>query len=838
MQRCEALTSNIPAGERDTVTEIRELSQPWILRPLSSTPIGDPGLSIEAQVPGCVHTDLLRNGLIPDPYLDDNENQLSWIGRTDWEYTSDFQFEKTDDERIDLCFDGLDTIASITLNGRPIGSTFNMHRRYRFEVSEVIANGSNTLSIIFRSPLEYSEEAEKTRGTYPHSNPHPYNQIRKMACNFGWDWGPIVPTSGIWRPVRLESWSTARLASVHPRVTVADDAGMVDIEVLIERAAQGTPLTLTASINNQSVSVPIGPTSDHATCRLRVPDVQRWWPRTLGDPHLYNLEVELASTARTLEHLTKRIGFRSVSIDNSPDSIGSKWEISVNDSPLWIRGANWIPDDCFPTRVDSNRYRHRLTQAQEANIDLLRIWGGGIYEDDVFYDLCDELGILVWQDFLFACAAYPEDPTTQSEVEAEARDNVTRLQHHPSLILWNGNNENQWIHEINNWDASLKGRPWGVKYYSEILPGVVAELDGTRPYWPGSPYSDDAHFPNDEDYGNTHIWDVWNSVGYSSYREHSPRFVSEFGFQGPPTMATLRQSITHKPLESDSPLLWHHEKADSGKEKLTRGLSDQFPVPSDFDDWHYLTSVNQARAIQLGIEHLRGLGERCSGAIVWQLNDCWPVISWALVDGYGRLKPVWYAVRNAFSRLHVAIHPSRSSRDALRAHFSNLTQEDWITNPFFRRVNSDGETLTEHRFSLTIPANTDADWPVPADLSVPSDPTREFLVVDTPEMRNLWFWVPDKEFRYPKADLEASAQRTANGAIVSVKAKTLVRDLSLLVDRVAPDSIVDQALVTLLPGESTIFRITNAPGAPSQSFSSSEVLRSVNGIHDLVRGGL
>lgn len=311
---------------------------------------------------------------------------------------------------------------------------------------------------------------------------------------------------------------------------------------------------------------------------------------------------------------------------------------------------NWIPEDVFPSRVTPERYRRRLEQAAAAGVDLVRVWGGGIYEDRAFYDICDELGLMVWQDFPFACAAYPEGEPLRSEIEAEARENVVRLMPHPSLVLWNGNNENLWGFKDWDWEPALAGASWGEAYYLDLLPRITAETDPTRPYWAGSPWSGswEVH-PNDPGHGTAHSWDVWNREDYTGYLNEVPRFVAEFGWQAPPAYATLRRALSDRPLTPDSPGMLHHQKAEDGNGKLDRGLAHHFAPPADFDTWHYLTQLNQARAVATGVEHWRSHWPRCAGTILWQLNDCWPVTSWAAIDGDGREKPLYHELKRLYA---------------------------------------------------------------------------------------------------------------------------------------------------------------------------------------------
>lgn len=574
-------------------------------------------------------------------------------------------------ERVELVFAGLDTVAQVRLDDHLLGTPSNMHRTHRYDVTDLLGDegaatarvpGGHDLVVDLTAPLDAAEAMSQAQGPRVHTNEHPFNAVRKMACNFGWDWGPDLVTAGIWRPVLVERWHTARLGSVRPLATVDGTTGRVEVHVEVARpAGEGATLSLAASLTAPDgtpylASVVVGSTGSDVVVALDVPQVALWWPRGYGDQPLYDLVVSLSSLSsldtpdtpdtpdtldpegHELDRWQGRTGFRTVTLDTEPDEHGTPFVLSVNHHPVLVKGANWIPDDAFPHRVDHARYATRIVDAVEAGMNLLRVWGGGIYESDDFYDLCDEQGVLVWQDFLFACAAYAEEPPLRGEVVAEATEAVTRLSPHPSLVVWNGNNENLWGHEDWGWAAQLGDLTWGRGYYLEVLPELLARLDPTRPYSPGSPWSfDEQRHPNDPAHGTTHLWDVWNTLDHTHYRDSVPRFVSEFGYQGPPTWATLTQAVHDRPLTPTSPAMSSHQKAIGGDDKLNRGIAPHLHRPPDdrFDDWHWAMQVQQARAVRFGLEHLRSWHPVCSGAIVWQLNDCWPVTSWAAVDGDG-----------------------------------------------------------------------------------------------------------------------------------------------------------------------------------------------------------
>lgn len=830
------------------------------------------GLRLGATVPGCVTTDLLSAGLVPDPYLDANEVLLAWVGRVAWRYDLDFGAAPAlPGERVDLVFEGLDTVATVRLNGTELGRVADMHMAHRFDVGGLLVAEGNHLEVELEPALDAAQEWEARLGARPNVSAHPYNALRKMACNYGWDWGPDLPTSGIWKPVSLQRWATARIAAVRPLSWVlldgpggprtptmveheapAADAGsptaapaVLEAHVELERPVpgQGPALRVTVSVAGGTAEAVVAPGVGEATVRLDLDRVELWWPRGYGDQPLYDLDVvlESADEGDRLDHWACRTGFRSVQLDTGQDGRGSRLGFVVNGRAVAIRGANWIPDDCFPTRVDEQRYRGRLAQAVRANMNLLRVWGGGLFESEDFYRLADEMGLLVWQDFLLACAAYAEEPPLGPLMEAEARQAVTRLCPHPSLAVWSGGNENIWGHEDWGWKEQLAERTWGAGYYYEVFPSLVAELDPTRPYMAGSPWSfrTDVH-PNDPRYGSMHVWDVWNERDYLAYREHQPQFVSEFGFQGPPTWSTLARAISTRPLSTSLPEMAVHQKAVAGNEKLARWSGLRFPVPRSFEDWHWATSLVQARAVALGVEHWRAQVPRCRGVIVWQLNDCWPVVSWAAVDGDGRLKPLWYELRRAYRDRLLTLQPAgpaeaggpADGRLVLAAVNDGPTP--WAVEVDLARAGFDGEVLERSRLSLVVAPGSVERALLAEELTRPTRPQAELLVARAGDERALWFYGEDKDLELPAPDLSAGWRRTPDGYDVELGARSLQRDVALLADKAHPEAESDDMVFTLLAGEARTVHVRCPELADPSVLVGPAVLRSAN---QLVQGG-
>ncbi|GMA21515.1 glycoside hydrolase family 2 protein [Arsenicicoccus piscis] len=825
---------------------LRALDQP---EPLADLPQGTPGDlaadcpqlwqakpelpdSIPATVPGCVHTDLLAAGLIPDPYDGANEHDLHWIGWTRWEFATalDLVAAASDDERVELVLHGVDTVATIELGGELLAEVRNQHRTHVLDVTRFAGRGELPLVVTFDAQLHAAYLAAQEQQHRIHVNHHPFNALRKMACNFGWDWGPDLVTAGLWRPVEVRRWTGARLGATTllPGWDGAARQGSLDIDVAVE-AVDDRPLELRVTCGEAEVRLPV--VDGVARGRLDVPGVEPWWPLAHGDQPLYDVGVELldgdgspaGSDARDggqqYDSRTIRTGFRTVTLDTSEDGHGRRFALAVNGVELFVKGANWIPDDCFPSRITPEQYARAVADAADAGMNLLRIWGGGIYEDDAFYAACDEAGVLVWQDFLFACAAYDEE-RLREEVVAEVRDTVPRLSAHPSLAVWNGNNENLWGFVDWHWAETLEDRSWGYGFYLQLLPELLAELDPSRPYSPGSPWSfDEDQHPNSPHHGTMHIWDGWNAADQSVYARYQPRFVSEFGYQGPPAWSTLVGAVHDEPTTPTSPQMLVHQKALWGDDKLTYGIRGHLPLPTEFEDWHWATQLQQARAVRFAIEHFRSLQPLCMGSIVWQLNDCWPVTSWAAVDSAGIRKPLWFALREVYADRLATLQP-RDGNLALVC--SNDTDEEWVVEGVWHEYllpATEGET---HALEpLHVP-------PRGVAYRVLGNP-RPGHVADVELADRHVVMPPVEPIDLPLEDtLITSVDRTADGYEVTVTSPTLTLDLMLLVDKLDPDARFDSGLVTLTPGESHTFVVRSTTDLDPAELVSARVLRSAN----------
>ncbi|GMA32894.1 glycoside hydrolase family 2 protein [Litorihabitans aurantiacus] len=822
----------------------------WSLR-VAAGDAPDPiaAATVPATVPGTVHTDLLDAGLIDDPFTGDGEARVRWMWDVDWDYRRELVIAPAaTDERVDLVIEGLDTVATVTLGDRVLAETANMHRSYRLDVRDEADGAPRDLAVAFMSATRYADEQVERLGARPGANSAstaPFTHIRKMACSFGWDWGPDLRTAGIWRPVRLHRWRTARLAVVRPLADLRPDGvGTVRVHIEIERSGlvPDGDLRVRAEVAGAFAEVVCGAGADAVVLDLEVPDAPAWWPVGYGAQPLHDLTVTLhddgaGRDGEPLDTFHRRIGFRHVELRTEADEHGTGFVLEVNRRPIQVRGVNWIPDDHLLTRLTRERVERRQDQAIAANVNLLRVWGGGVYESRDFYEAADERGLLVWQDFLLACGAYPEEEPLRSEIAAEAREHVTRLAPHPSLVIWNGGNENLWGHEDWGWKERLAGLTWGEHHARVLLPGIVAELDPTRPYndnSPGTPgRAPEQVHPNDPDHGTHHQWQVWNRLDYTAYRDDVPRFCSEFGFQGPPTSRTIADHIAaadggalaDAPDPRHDPVWLLHQKAVDGNGKLDRGMAPHLGVPARWEDWLWAGQLNQARALAHAIGHYRSWWPRTAGAIVWQLNDCWPVTSWALIDSLERRKPAWYAVRRAFApRLLEVVERDGAGALAL----VNDTDEPWAARVRLTRESVTGEVAAAVEHECDVAPRAVGILPLPASVADLADPTREVITATADDLRVVHGAVEDVDLALAPDALAATARAVPGGYEVTLRARSLVRDATLLADRVAADAVVDDALVTLPAGATATLRVSTTAQLDPEELLRPDVLRSAN----------
>ena len=788
------------------------------------------GTALVGHAPGSVTTDLLSQGLIDDPYVDDHENLQKWIGESDWHYSTVLDLDVETHAHWTLRFSGVDTVADITVGAVPVAHSENMHRSFDVEITEALAAGERELGVRILSPVREADRRSLEIGYRPHVNWHPYNALRKMACSFGWDWGIDAASSGLWKGVALLGWDSVRVRSTSWRAQVAPDGigGRVDVSVELQwdhGATEPVAAVLTCAGTNSHVFVKPG--TKRLDMSVNVSRVERWWPVGLGDPTLY--EASLVIDTKDLHHEeSRRLGFRTVALDITPDDQGTGMLFAVNETPVHVRGVNWIPDDAFPHVVDAPRYRERLTQALRAHCNLVRVWGGGIYESEEFYSTCDELGLLTWQDFLLACASYSEEEPLRSEFEAETREAVARLSSHPSLIVFNGANENLQGFEEWGWKNRLEGKSWGLGYYTQTFPRIVAELAPQVLYTPGSPFSPTpGTAANDPNHGSTHLWETWNRQDYPVFRSYRPRFVAEFGWQGPATWTTLTDSVTDRPLTPESPGMLVHQKAQDGNDKLTDGSVLHLPYHNDMEAWHWSMQINQAHAVAYAIEWFRSLSPHCTGQIVWQLNDSWPVTSWAAIDHAGREKPLYHAIAHSYEPHLLTVQP-RDGRPT--AVLVNDLADEWITPLTVERRDLGGATLARWTTTSTAQPFSHTDIALPDEIVHAHDLADEILVVTAGTRRASWCFseYKDMKLRVPRRSVLVSRAPEASTWWVDITSDTVEVSMALLIDKVDPDAHVDTLAGVVLPGEVQRFCVTSASELRAADLTRPGVVVSVN----------
>lgn len=671
-----------------------------------------------ANVPGSVLSDLLRNKCIDDPYWRTNEYAVRDLFYNDYEYRSTFTVsdEFLFYDCLELVCEGLDTLAEIRINGEFLARTDNMFRTWRFDVKPFLVSGENEISIIFSSPLVFIEKAmASVKGTQdevsfcPTGSIPGNNFIRKAHYMFGWDWAPQLPDAGIWRDIYLEAFNKVRIRDV--LISQQHKEKEVDLEVCLDIEVLGRFQTCnavieltepdgffqTTEITNLSTDV------NRAVLSIKNPRI--WWPNGYGEQPLYRISVKLYADEQLCDEWTRRIGLRTITVSTEKDQWGNEFCFVVNGVKIFAMGANYIPQDSILSRVSREGTERLIRSCVEANFNCLRVWGGGYYPEDYFYDLCDEYGLLVWQDHMFACNVYIFTPEFEQNIAAEVRDNVRRIRHHACLALWCGNNEMElgWT----DWDSvynyhSLKLKADYIKQFEYLLPRITKEHDPNTFYWPASP-SSEGNFdaPNDENRGDVHYWDVWHGLKpFTDYRRYYFRFCSEFGFQSFPGIKTVESFTLPQDRNIFSRVMESHQKNGSANGRILFYISDYYLYPKDFKALLYISQVLQAEAIRYGVEHWRCNRGRCMGAIYWQLNDCWPVASWSSIDYYGRWKALHYAARRFFKRQTVFMQDNEKK---LTWYAVNETQTEWQGNLRITIRKTDFTVLHEKYVEITCP---------------------------------------------------------------------------------------------------------------------------------------
>lgn len=717
------------------------------------------GEGLPAKVPGSVYEALLDNGKMEDPYYRDNELKALALMERDYTYVTGFQVseEFRNLEEVLLRFEGIDTVADIFLNDRLLGSVCNMHRTFEYSVKELLREGPNELKVVLHSPTRYIQEAYEKRFIDGSSDAmRGFSYLRKAHCMFGWDWGPRLPDAGIWRNVSLIGYNTARLDGVY--VTQDHTEGQVNLKVRVDVDKLGEERILSFGRDNKKmtglsytvkVSGPDGkvyesgkiPASEMLyesgkagapesggqssgrentfSCILTISDPQLWWPVGYGEQPLYQVEVTLEQGGKALDVWKKRIGLRTLTVHIEKDEYGETFAHEVNGVQIFAMGADYIPEDNILPRVTPERTRMLLEQAKAAHFNCIRVWGGGYYPGDEFWDACDELGLIVWQDFMFACAVYYLTEEFEENITAEFIDNVKRIRHHASLALWCGNNEMESFVESGLWVSRQQERADYIKMYEYIIPKVLREHDPVTFYWPSSPSSGGSFdHPNDPNRGDTHYWDVWHgNKPITEYRKFFFRYVSEFGFQSFPLMKTVETFAEPEDRNIFSYVMEKHQRNSAANGKIMNYMEQTYLYPIGFDSILYASQLLQAEALRYGVEHFRRNRGRCMGTIIWQLNDCWPVASWATIDYCGRWKAAQYYAKRFFAPILISCeeegiltqdtNPNAQPYEvkrSIRLNVSNETRQERRLQVEWNLRNNRGQILRGGSAVVTVPA--------------------------------------------------------------------------------------------------------------------------------------
>lgn len=825
------------AGPRDTMT----LDGAWQVRidpAYSAAAKAHPQEArwLPARIPGSVQEDLIRAHRVPDPFLGTNEGAIQWVGLTDWQFRRTLAVTPAMLERghLDLVFDGLDTFASVWVNGTRLLSADNAHRRWRADAKALLHAGDNEILVRIASPIRTLQpmvlaeknplpgEYDSAFGDEPKARQtSPY--IRKPKYQYGWDWGPRLVAMGIWRPARLEAWDTVRIERLQVAQDDLNDAEArltARMTLVADRAATQTVRVALSGPNGERQSVErqvaLAAGANAITIPLTVTRPQRWQPVGYGAQPLYTVTGALVDAGTTRDSATRTIGLRTVTLDRT----GGAFALSVNGVPIFAKGANLIPFDSFPARVQQSEMAHLLTSARDANMNMVRVWGGGYYLDDAFYDLADRMGLMVWQDFMFGGSVTPPDLAFRRNVAIEADEQTARLGDHPSIVIWTGNNEvlSGW----ENWsdrkafkaaigaDAQERIGTGMAVLFDRVLRDAVTRNSPGTPYMPGSP-STDYDGPVDTDSnGDRHFWDVWSgSKPVERYLDGCPRFMSEYGFQSMPTLETIRNFAgSLKGLTPDSPVMKAHQKflAGEGNARLQLYLDQRLRPAKDFADFVYLTQVNQAQAIGMAARHHRACRPVTMGSLFWQLNDVWPAVSWASIDHLGRWKLLQYESRRMYApQAIVAEHKDGATRIALVSDAQQAVPATWRVT--VRDMTGATLATREGTTSLAPLSSTDVARFADTDLFGAADPARsyavaELLVGGTVVSRELVERGAPKDMAYPDPGLTLRRK----GDTLTITARNLAR--AVMLDFGAAGGSASDNGFDLLPGESRTVTIT------------------------------
>jgi beta-mannosidase len=779
---------------------------------------------LPATVPGTVHTDLLNNKIIENPNFGNNEKKLQWIEEKDWEYRTIFSVEgKTfSKQNIEIIFDGLDTYAKVYLNDTLIIVADNMFRSWQVNCKEILKKENNKLYIQFFSPVRTSDSlASLSKQKLPGGN---RVYIRKAPYHFGWDWGPRFVTSGILRPIYILAWNDLKIEDVSfQQKNITPEQAELHVPYFLNCYTKDLYKISVKDITNnityaeKTDSLFEGYNLDAFDFSMYNPRL--WWTRELGTPEIYTLRFEVSKDNKVIDEKIYYIGIRKIELVREKDSNGESFYFKLNDVPLFIKGANYIPQDNFLTRVKKEKYESLVRDCNLSHINMLRVWGGGVYEDEEFYNQCDFNGILVWQDFMFACAMYPGDSAFLKNVRIEASQNVSRLKNHPCIALWCGNNE---IDEgWNNWGWQKQfgySKNDSIKIWNDykilfdkILPDVLESISPSSAYFPTSPKIGWGH-PESMKEGDSHYWGVWwGNEPFDVYKNKVPRFMSEYGFQGFPDLKTIESFTLPEERYLYSESMKNHQKHPVGYETIQKYMEREYNIPKNFDEYIYTSQLLQAYGVRTAIEAHRRAKPYCMGTMYWQLNDCWPVVSWSGIDYFGRWKALQYFVKEAYNE--ILISPVEEN-DFIKVYIvsDKLYQLKGLLH--LQLMDFSGSVLWQNDTTAIIPTNSSGVYfrinknELIQDININQIVfTAKLELLSGTGYKNYLYFVTPKELNLPEPEITFDIKTEGRGITLNITSNKLVKNLFLYTDE---DLFFSENYFDLMPGNTeTVYCTTN-----------------------------
>lgn len=774
-------------------------------------------IQCEGKVPGSVYQDLLDHHLIPNPFDQDNEYVVRDVMKFDFRYARSFNVPHLNHyKKYELVCEGIDTLSDIYINGVLISSTDNMHRTYRFNLTSILHEGMNTIEVLLKSPLAYiTKKSESCQYQLYQARDavKGYTHLRKGSSMFGWDWGPQLPDAGIWRDIYVELIEKARIEDVlikqHHYLN-----GSVELEcdITSQILIKDEPINLECEIIDSTGKViyqHISSLKEKLHLDHTILNAQKWYPIGYGEQPLYIIKTSLVSHDIVMDEKQLRIGLRTASVLKENDQYGQSFTFVINGIKVFGKGADYIPEDNLLGRTNEDLTRKLLKAAVEANHNMVRVWGGGIYPSDYFFNICDELGLLVWQDLMFACSVYDmTDLEWVDTMKAEIKDNLIRMRHHPSIALICGNNENETAIEFWNVPSVEVSKQFYEKQYNEIIPPIVIEYFPQIDYWPSSPSSGTTFKnSNSDNFGDMHYWGVWhNNEPISYYRHYYPRFMSEFGIQSFPSIKTIKTFAREEDLNIFSYIMEQHQKNNTANDKILNYVGKMFRYPKDFESLLYVSQLIQAEGVRYGVEHWRRNYGRCMGALYWQLNDCWPVASWSSIDYYHRWKALHYHSKKFYQPVLISIQEENNYADI---YLTNDTLNDIFGTLSYQLMDFDGRVTLSDSILVTIKAQSASNL-VHVDTNLDKHALMEKVLYCNFESNgeilseNQVSFVPDKHLKLKKPTIELSVVTESNECVISLQSNTYAKYIELSFED--SDEIFSDNYFFLIPHQIKIIR--------------------------------